>query len=127
VLPQRLLLPCCFSPISDGKRKGFCWYFLILQMLPRIIVVFACLCAVLALPLPTADPCKHCLVFHPFQKDNIAYCQAQNLCPIHDDAVASDLLLKVDPPTVAFNDTLSTVGEFHFVFYSRFALGLRAS
>jgi hypothetical protein len=56
-----------------------------------------CLSAASAAPLPATDPCKHCLFFHPFQKDNIAYCKAENLCSIHDDAAASDALLKVDP------------------------------
>jgi hypothetical protein len=32
------------------------------------------------------------------------------LCPIHDDAAASDIILKVDPATVPFNTSLSTVG-----------------
>ncbi len=80
-------------------------------MLARVILIFACVSAVFAAPLPSTDACKHCLFFHPFQKDNIAYCQAQNLCPIHDDAEASNILLKVDPPTVPFNTTLSTIGQ----------------
>jgi hypothetical protein len=80
-------------------------------MLARVIIVFACVSAVFAAPLPSTDACKHCLFFHPFQKDNIAYCQAQNLCPIHDDAEASNVLLKVDPSTVPFNTTLSTIGQ----------------
>ncbi len=76
-------------------------------MFARIVILFVCLSAASAAPLPATDPCKHCLFFHPFQKDNIAYCQAENLCPIHDDAAASDVLLKVDPPTVPFNNSLS--------------------
>jgi hypothetical protein len=79
-------------------------------MFTRVFVFAACLSVALAIPIPTTDTCKHCLFFHPFQKDNIAYCQAQNACPIHDDAAASDVLLKVDPPTVPFNTSLSTIG-----------------
>ncbi len=87
-------------------------------MLLRILVTFACLFAVFAAPLPASDPCKHCLAFHPFQKDNIAYCQAQNVCPIHDDAAVSDVLLKVDPPTVPFNNSLSgNIGELNLACY----------
>jgi hypothetical protein len=84
-------------------------------MLVRAIVLFTYLCAVCALPLPVADTCQRCLIFHPFHQDKIAYCQAQNLCPIHDDAAASNITLKIDPPAVPFNNSLSTVGRF-FVF-----------
>jgi hypothetical protein len=86
-------------------------------MLSRILVFSACLCAVFALPLPTSDACKHCLFIHPFQKDNIAYCQAQNACPVHDDAAVSNVILKVDPPTVPFNTSLATLGRFPFFFF----------
>ena len=97
----------------------------LVRMLFRLIIIVVCLSAAFAIPLPTADACKHCLFFHPFQKDNIAFCQAQNACPIHDDAAASDILLKVDPPTVPFNTSLSTIGGLLFSLIS--ALGLRSS
>lgn len=93
-------------------------------MLARIVIVFACVSAVFAAPLPTTDTCKHCLFFHPFQKDSIAYCQAQNLCPIHDDAAASNILLKVDPSTVPFNTTLSTIGQSCCVLHALLLLAL---
>jgi hypothetical protein len=83
-------------------------------MLARVFAFVACLSVVLAIPLPATDTCKRCLFVHPFQKDNIAYCQAQNACPIHDDAAASDIRLKVDPLTVPFNTSLSTLGWLCF-------------
>jgi hypothetical protein len=98
-----------FSNSGDRNAQEF------VAMLSRILVFSACLCAVLALPLPTSDACKHCLFIHPFQKDNIAYCQAQNACPVHDDAAVSNVILKVDPATVPFNTSMATLGRFPFL------------
>ena len=111
-----------FSNSRDRNAQEF------VAMLSRILVFSACLCAVLALPLPTSDACKHCLFIHPFQKDNIAYCQAQNACPVHDDAAVSNVILKVDPATVPFNTSMATLGRFPFLpFFSLlFAFGLHA-
>ena len=111
-----------FSNSRDRNAQEF------VAMLSRILVFSACLCAVFALPLPTSDACKHCLFIHPFQKDNIAYCQAQNACPVHDDAAVSNVILKVDPATVPFNTSMATLGRFPFFpFFSLlFAFGLHA-